>query len=57
LHQAYVSQLSRDRTFIEYVDRIASYYFDTTIKQANPMQQMLSNMMGGGGNKQVIESK
>ena len=38
----------RDKSFIEYVDRIAKYYFDTTIKKPNAMQQMINNMMQGG---------
>jgi hypothetical protein len=37
----YGKQVKRDPAFIEYVDRIAKYYFDQTVKQANPMQQML----------------
>mmetsp|Transcript_4185 Transcript_4185/g.7100 ORF Transcript_4185/g.7100 Transcript_4185/m.7100 type:complete len:228 (-) Transcript_4185:41-724(-) len=41
--------LERDPKYYEYLDRIANYYFDgQTIRQANPMQQMLKNMMGGG---------
>ena len=45
----YQPQLRRDGLFIEYVDRIAKYYFDDTIKAPNPMQQMLNNMLSGGG--------
>ena len=39
----------RDPQFIEYCERIAKYYFNGTIKQVNPMQAMMQNMMGGGG--------
>ena len=47
----YKSQLERDGQFINYVDRIAKYYFNgETIIKANPMQQMLQNMMKGGAN-------
>ena len=48
----YKPQLMRDPAFLEYLDRITRYYFDFEIKQANPMQQMLANMMGGGSNNQ-----
>jgi len=34
----YQPQLKRDNLFIEYMDRIAKYYFDGTIKKVNPMQ-------------------
>jgi len=44
----YKPQLSRDRSCIEYIDRIAKYFFNSTVKAPNPMQQMLNNMMGGG---------
>jgi hypothetical protein len=44
----YKSELMRDGQFPEYLDRIAKYYFNDTIKQANPMQQMMQRMMGGG---------
>ena len=44
----YLPQIKRDAQFVEYVDRIAKYYFDTTIKKANPMQQMINSMMSGG---------
>ena len=44
----YKPQLMRDKLMVEYVDRIAKYFFDTTIKQENPMQAMMKNMMGGG---------
>lgn len=40
--------LERDGKFIEYVERIAKYYFDETIKAQNPMQKMMQSMMGGG---------
>ena len=33
----YKSELMRDGQFPEYLDRIAKYYFNDTIKQANPM--------------------
>lgn len=52
----YKPQLQRDMTFLQYVDRIARYYFDCTIKEANPMQQMIQNMMGGGAQAPVIQS-
>ena len=45
----YKPQLVRDPQFINYLDRIAKYYFDgQTVIQANPMQQMIQNMMKGG---------
>lgn len=44
----YKPQIVRDPAFIEYLDRIAKYYFSSTIKQVNPMQAMINNMMGGG---------
>ena len=45
----YGKQLMRDPAFREYLDRIAQYYFDgKTIKPPNMMQQMMSNMFGGG---------
>jgi|TARA_B110000285_G_C14969275_1_gene535709 hypothetical protein len=34
----YKPELMRDGQFPEYLDRIAKYYFNDTIKQANPMQ-------------------
>ena len=43
----YKPQLTRDKMTVEYVDRIAKYYFDTSIKQENPMQAMMRNMMNG----------
>jgi len=45
----YKPELMRDGQFPEYLDRIAKYYFNDTIKQANPMQKMMEQMMGGGG--------
>ena len=33
----YKNQLKRDSTFLQYVDRIAKYYFNCTIKESNPM--------------------
>ena len=45
----YRPHLSRDGKFTEYLDRIAKYYFDgQTIRAVNPMQAMMSKMMGGG---------
>ena len=50
LINTYRTQLQRDQQFFEYVERIAKYHFNgATVKQANPMQQMMQNMMGGGG--------
>jgi hypothetical protein len=46
----YVPQLKRDSAFLEYMDRIGRYYFDVTLKQANPMQEMMANMFGGNNN-------
>jgi len=43
----YKKSLNRDGQFVEYVDRIAKYYFNGTVKSVNPMQQMMQNMMGG----------
>lgn len=37
----YKPEIMRDGQFIEYIDRIAKYYFNETIKEANPMQKML----------------
>lgn len=46
---SYKAQIQRDPQFIEYCERIAKYYFNGTIKQVNPMQAMMQNMLGGGG--------
>jgi hypothetical protein len=38
----YKAQVMRDGQFVEYIDRIAKYYFNSTIKQENPMQKMMA---------------
>ena len=44
----YQAHLKRDPKFLDYLDRIAKYYFDgATIKQVNPMQAMMNKMMSG----------
>ena len=51
----YKPQVDRDPKLVEYLDRVAKYYFDgQTIKAANPMQQMIQNMMSTA-NKQPGE--
>lgn len=53
----YKPEFMRDGQFPEYLDRIAKYYFNDTIKQANPMQKMMEQMMGGGGAPQLGQPK
>lgn len=39
----YMPHIKRDGKFVEYLDKIAKYYFDgQTIKAVNPMQAMMN---------------
>lgn len=45
----YEDELRRDPSFYEKVNAICEKYFQQSIKKQNPMQAMLSNLLGGGG--------
>lgn len=45
----YASELKRCPSFYEKVNAISEKYLGQGIKKSNPMQAMLSNMLGGGG--------
>jgi len=44
----YALELKRAPAFFEKVNAICEKYFNQGIKKQNPMQAMLSNMLGGG---------
>jgi len=43
----YTKEYERDPQMIEYVDRVAKYYFGSTVRKQNMMQEMMKNMMAG----------
>ena len=45
----YAAVLKRDPILYEKVNTVSEKYFDQPIKAPNQMQQMLSNLLGGGG--------
>ena len=46
----YRPQLTRDPSMVEYIERVAKYYFNSTIKEENFVKKMMKQMFTGGGN-------
>ena len=47
-NEDYAAELRRDPSLYEKVNAVCEKHFESTIKKPNQMQQMLSQMMGGG---------